>query len=579
MKRSKKSIVLPLVAVVIISILIINRKAPRNDVKGEIFSKQLTDKTSVSIKDDFSVKNNVIYINIDGFSYSTFDIANKNTQTETKNINELIRNGVLFTNARTGIPSITSSMQQSIISGAWPIDTGNCYRYYDLNKDKVVEYSRENKLENIAEAANRNDVPLLAINSWYFKENGSNQEKDNLYIIDPTDKGFEGRFNILKSVLKGEEINAYGKRIKYDIPPQFMSIYIDELDGAAHNLNDKTKADSKIDLKTRKEVEQRMTDILVKIDNEIGEVIHILKQRELYDNTTFVITTDHGTVPLGASSEGEIDSKEYAYSQMPDLLKTIAEVGNKHVGRDFKVEMANKEGDKAKDDSEIIVTSPGIQAQIVFREEPSEELVNDIIKSVKGKPYYGTHMIEEELRVRGVPPRFADIMISPKAPYHFSHDFERGYFAINQHDSLDERVQHIFTMISGPAVKNGEFYDGEVYNIDMAPTMARILGFEGPKDATASAVDQVLTDEYKGPKLEVINFKEDVKTVKEDSAEIKIDTEPGASISINKKTVGNADENGKFNVEENLEKDINRFIIESIKDKKSTRRVVFVIKR
>ena len=544
-----------------------------------MFSNQLSEKTSVSIKDDFSAKNNVIYINIDGFSYSTFDLANKNTETETKNINELIRNGVLFTNARTGIPSITSSMQQSIISGAWPIDTGNCYRYYDLNKDQVVEYSRENKLENIAEAANRNDVDLLAINSWYFKENGSNQEKDNLYIIDPTDKGFEGRFNILKSVLKGEEIDAYGKRIKYDQPPQFMSIYIDELDGAAHNLNDKTKADSKIDLKTRKEVEQRMTDILLKIDNEIGEVIHILKKRGLYDDTTFVITTDHGTVPLGADTEEEADSKDYAYSQMPDLLKTVAEIGKKHIGRDFRVEMANKEGARAKSDSEIIITSPGLQAQIVFKEEPSEELVNDIIESVKDKPYYGTHMIEEELRVRGVPPRFSDIMISPKSPYHFSHDFERGYFAINQHDSLDERVQHIFTMISGPAVKNGEFYDGEIYNIDMAPTIARILGFEGPKDATASAVDQVLVDEFKGPALKIINFKEDVKTVKEDSVEIQIDTEPSAEISINKEDAGNADENGKFSVKKDLNQDITRFIIETTKDEKSTRRIVFVIKR
>ena len=301
-----------------------------------------------------------------------------------------------------------------------------------------------------------------------------------------------------------------------------MSIYIEELDGTAHNLRNKRKKDSGLQLKTRKEVDKKMIDVLLKIDYEIGEVIHILKQRELYDSTTFVITTDHGTVPLGANNKKEAKSKDYAYSQIPDLLKTVAQVGEKHIGRNFKVEMASNKGDRAKEDSDIIITSAGLQAQIIFREEPSEQLVNDIIRRIKKKPYYGTHMIKEELRVKGVPAKFADILISPKSPYHFSHNLEQGYFAINQHDSLDERAQHIFTMISGYAVKNGESYDDEMHNIDMAPTIGRILGFEGPKDATSSAVDDVLIDKYKGPRLEMINFEGHSKMVTDDSVKLQI---------------------------------------------------------
>ncbi len=187
-------------------------------------------------------------------------------------------------------------------------------------------------------------------------------------------------------------------------------------------------------------------------------------------------------------------------------------------------------------------------------------------------------MNREELEIRGVPLKFADLLISPKPPYHFGHDFKRAYFAVSQHDSLDGKAQKVFTMISGPVVKNIGYYDEETHNIDMAPTMARILGFEGPKGATTSAVDDVLMDEYKGPKLKVLGFKENVKRVKLDTETLLVETEANSEININRENVGNADYNGDFKIEKELKIGVNRFIIESVKDEKSTRRVVFVIR-
>lgn len=549
----------------------------RNYISTGIFSKDLADKTKVTVKADGRNENNVIYINLDGFSYDTFVKANKNPLTDLENIKDLIDQGVLFTNAKTGIPSITDSMQQSIASGAWPIDTGNCYRFYDLEKDQVIEYKRDNKLENIAEAANKNNISLLSINGWFFKENGANEESENLYIEAPNDGAYKDRFELLKKVLKGEEIEAYGKRIKYEAPPQFISIYADDIDAAAHNLNDKMSTSSKVDLETRDEVDKKMIDALVGIDKEIGEVMDILKERKLFDKTTFVITTDHGMVPYGMDTKDEPE-KDWAKSKMPDLLESIEKVGQKHIGRDYRVEMVNDEGDSAKPETEVIVTTVGLQAQIKFRGESKREVLEDIVESIREKPYYGEHMYDDELRIRGTLPRFADLLISPKPPYHFSQDFKRKYYAVNQHDSLAEGAQRIFTMISGPTVKGEEYFEGEVYNIDIAPTIARILGFEGPEDRTSSAIDAVLIDKLKGPKLGVSNFRGNSVYVDESEITLNIETEPNAEVIINKKSVGTSDKRGDYTVVENLENDVNRFIIEVKKDKKSTRRVFFVIK-
>lgn len=579
MQKKNRNLVLTLLILAIAFIfLLTNIKTIRNMNSG-IFSKELTEKTSETVTNIVDEEEYLIYINIDGLSFSTFEKANQNPVTETKNINELIERGVLFTNAKTGIPSITSAMQQSIVSGAWPIDTGNCYRYYDFNKEEVVQYSRENKLENVAEAANKEGIDQVAINSWYFKERGTNQEKESLYIRDLDYNGYDGRLEILNKILKGEEIEVYGKKAKYETPPKFISIYFDEVDGAAHNLSDKSNIDSRLDLETRKDVEDKMVEHLHNIDTGIGEAMEILKSRGLFAKTTFVITTDHGTVPFGADDKIEADKKDYAYSKMPDMLDTISKVGSKHLGKDFKVELASIKGDKASKDSDVVVTSPGLQAQIRFRKQPSEEFLRDLVNAIKEKPYYGDHLTKDELTVKGVPPRFADLLISPKAPYHFSHDFKRPYYAVNQHDSLDERVTNIFSMVSGPSIKNIKEYDKEIYNIDMAPTMARILGFEGPSGTTASVLDDVLIDELKGSKLEVIGFKDKVKEVSTDSFNIKIETEKDALININKKEVGDANRKGEFEIEQELKEGVNRFIIESIKNERITRRVVFVIKR
>lgn len=579
MKRRNRDLVITLLILSALFVFLLMTIKTRRNINSGIFSNKLTEKTSETVTNGVKEEEYLIYINIDGLSFSTFEKANQNPLTETKNINELIERGVLFTNAKTGIPSITSAMQQSIVSGAWPIDTGNCYRYYDFNKEEVVQYSRENKLENIAEAANKEGIDQVAINSWYFNERGTNQDKENLYIKDPDHNGYTGRFQILNKVLKGEEIEVYGKKVIYDTPPKFISIYFDEVDGAAHNLSDKSNINSRLSLETREEVENKMTEHLHNIDTGIGEAMEILKSRGLFDKTTFVITTDHGTVPFGADNKIEADKKDYAYSQMPDLLGTISKVGKKHLGKDFKVALASIEGDKASKESDVIVTSPGLQAQIRFRSQPSEEFLTDLINAIKEKPYYGDHLTKDELMVKGTPPRFADLLISPKVPYHFSHDLKRPYYAVNQHDSLDERVTNIFSMISGPSIKNMGEYDKEIHNIDMAPTMARILGFEGPSGTTASVLDNVLIDELKGPKLEVVEFKDNAKEVSTDTFNIKIETEKNAEIKINKNEVGEANRKGEFKIEKELKEGVNRFIIESIKDERITRRVVFVIKR
>ena len=61
-----------------------------------------------------------IYIIWDAFRYDYYEWANSGQYPGTPALNELIENGVLFTDASTGIPSITNPMQAVLVTGLIP---------------------------------------------------------------------------------------------------------------------------------------------------------------------------------------------------------------------------------------------------------------------------------------------------------------------------------------------------------------------------------------------------------------------------------------------------------------------------
>ncbi|AFS77876.1 type I phosphodiesterase/nucleotide pyrophosphatase/phosphate transferase domain-containing protein [Gottschalkia acidurici 9a] len=525
--------------------------------------------------DEEKVDNYVLYINLDGFSYRYYEIANDTTYKGTKNINSLLKDGVLFKNTITGIPSITASMNQSIVSGAWSIDTGNCYRYYDLEKDQVIQYDRDNVLENIAEAAYKNNIKLAAVNAWYFENRGAIAgDKDRLYIQASDSRSSKERFDILEKIIRGEKVWSGSNYIEYKAPPQFMSIYVDDLDTIGHNFHNTYSDTGRA--KNINELRNLLVERLIKLDEEIGKIVEALKDRKIYDRTTIVITSDHGMVAYGSD---EVDNNLHpaTYSSMPDLIDTISNVGQKFIGKNYKVEMVNTGEAKASADTDIILTTVGLQVQVKFREKISRKVLEEIVNSVKYKAYYGTHMYQEDLIKRGTPAKFADLLISPKQPYHFKHNFQSAYNVMGQHDSLDEDAQRVFTMISGANVKHDIIYDEQIYNISMTPLMARLLGFEGPNNATARVIDEVLVDKYKGPILEIINFNGNEKVVGQDTVEIKLKTEKNALVKIKDKVIGNADINGTFNTFTKLSLGLNRLIVQVELGNKQTRKELFVI--
>src|SRR5690606_34654047 len=115
-----------------------------------------------------------------------------------------------------------------------------------------------------------------------------------------------------------------------------------------------------------------------------------------------------------------------------------------------------------------------------------------IAQVLQNTGYVGRIMFPREMRARGVKPGFADLLISPKPPYHFR-PYPTGLTRVRgQHDSLAGEAQAIVAFMWGKNIKKGVTYTGRVEGADFAPTMAELLGINAPLDATGRVLYEVL---------------------------------------------------------------------------------------
>jgi hypothetical protein len=412
--------------------------------------------------------NYVVYINWDGFAKYYYDEARREGIVPV--LDSIIEEGVIFNNAYTGIPSITNAMQPAIVSGTYSQGTGNCYRYYDRDNNIVVQFSRENNAETIAEAAVRQGLKVASVHQFALQDRGTTiGDYDKPYIQMPDPADYAVRFDAAIKLIKGEEVGSGVSKIELDEIPRFIALYMDDLDGIGHNEHDTYGVSMAA---TEQERIENVKLRLSEMDSKLGEFIEVCKEIGIYDNMSFILTTDHGMSPFGQQNAEE---DEYGYSKLSDLVSILESLG-------YKVEVLLS-GESAEDDTDIVLVTVGLQAQLTFTDTFTENDIQNIINAVSSKEYVGTVMQKDEIIERGTMADFADIIISPKPPYSFKKNITKLYNTRGQHDSLDETSQKIFSVMWGKDIKKGYEYKQIIHNIDFARTMAELLGINGPQEA------------------------------------------------------------------------------------------------
>lgn len=80
----------------------------------------------------------LLYINIDGFSFSYY----QRMLAAGKDVFAFAKEGLFFSSLKSGLVSITNPMQSAILCGAFSNKTHNFYQHYDFATNSVVRHFR-----------------------------------------------------------------------------------------------------------------------------------------------------------------------------------------------------------------------------------------------------------------------------------------------------------------------------------------------------------------------------------------------------------------------------------------------------
>jgi hypothetical protein len=214
---------------------------------------------------------------------------------------------------------------------------------------------------------------------------------------------------------------------------------------------------------------EKMGPVIANADKQIGRIIDAYKQSGKYDQTVFVIVSDHGMTPVTRTvSQAALD-------------RLYVEAGNFSASFSGSIGLLNPE--KAKDVAEKITDAhiPGIHGAYYKAKlgdgSYSYEPTSATAASITGD----TDKAYRYLLSTWASEKSVDIELITAENWHIDFKTGRGKTFLGNHDSPTWLQQHNILMIAGPGVKKGAISESPARLVDVAPTVLTLMGIRPEK--------------------------------------------------------------------------------------------------
>lgn len=424
----------------------------------------------------------IVYMNWDGFAQYYYDEAIKDAvDTYAPNLKRILREGSSFEYLENALPSITNPCQTMIITGATSAKTKNVYRYWDRNRNTVIQQTRESEAENLFQVAVKNNISTVSVRHYLAESTLSTTNMDKMYILpdssDPevaargsnrTEDHFS-RMQQLTKVLTLKEFKNQNKTYKYDKLPTFTAFYADDLDAIGHNES------SHYGYKLADSETERMNNVLTLLkdmDDKLGKLISDAKEAGTYDKLTFFLTTDHGMNPFGRIDRKTPQSGD-GEARLADLIYDL---------RDFDptYKMTRlSEGQSLTGANTIAGVGMNLNMQLSWKNGITDDKLNELKAFLLEKDYVSEVKTRKELEEDGYWTYAADMIVTPKGRDCFSS--VNNYMVRAQHDSLNDAAHNIFGVAWGKGIKQNHVVKTRSFNYDFGVTIAAALGITLPQ--------------------------------------------------------------------------------------------------
>lgn len=389
----------------------------------------------------------VVLVALDGFGARYLRLLD---DLPAPHLDALVRRGSLTTG--TGVmPSITNPSWTSVATGAWPERHLNSAFWYDPAARVAHGQQRAVAVPTLAEAVREQGGTVLCVQWPALHDHGTAfGDPDGLYTRPGGDCA--RRVDDAVAVLRGEPVDSAGRPTIMSRLPQLLVVYCDILDALGHAGG---------------EAHPGIPAALRTIDAQVGRLVTATQEAGIADRTAFVLLGDHGmttfrrgfgraarTAIRRAGYRAEIVRPGRAPRRRTDVVAVVGGVASLHLV-----------GSAAGDPRAVSAIRAALEALAPVR-------------AVYGKA--------EQARMR-MSPRYGELVVEPEPGWTFGRTRRRP---AGRHGATTEL--EVAFALAGAGIAPGR-PPSDPRHVDVAPTVAALLGIDPPAAAQGRVLSEALS--------------------------------------------------------------------------------------
>lgn len=392
----------------------------------------------------------VVLVGWDGFDPAYLDLV------ETPHLDALARRGSLGVTRGT-FPSISNPSWATVATGAWPETHGNTAYYVDPVTGLGVGQTRNLEAPTIAEAVTAAGGTVASVQFYIVQDHGTSYGDPTALYTQPGGS-CSTRVDVAIDILHGRPVRSGTATVTVPAPPTLLAVYCDALDALGHQQGAEAAG---------------MGAVLADLDRDLGRLVQATKDVGTFAETAWVLLGDHGmttftrgfgALALQALTAAGFQPEFVSPGRAPAATTDVALV----VGANASVHLRG-----AADTAEAIARA---RAALESLEQVERVYDRAGLDELHASPLLG------------------QLVAEPVAGWSFAvddPDGPRGY-----HGRTGELESGF--LLAGRGVRPGRD-PGPVRHVDVAPTIAALLGIPAPAAAEGRVLSGALLPRLAGP--------------------------------------------------------------------------------